>query len=102
MKQLNLNFQHCFPSHIELSDVEKSNISYLSFPDSNTGCVGDTQYYFRIKKSYSSELQSKYAKYLQCKECPPVLLVSFFILFNFVVFKFLQAVLRYIILNTGI
>lgn len=26
-----------------------SNICYLSFPDSNSGCMGDTQFHFRTK-----------------------------------------------------
>lgn len=41
------------PSHYVLSDSEKSNISYLSFPDSNSGCMGDTQFHFRIRCSGS-------------------------------------------------
>lgn len=40
-----------FPDDIVLSDREKSNICYLSFPDSNSGCMGDTQYFFRTRYS---------------------------------------------------
>lgn len=39
-----------YPEHVALSDKERSNISYLSFPDSNSGCMGDTQYCFRIRR----------------------------------------------------
>lgn len=28
---------------------QKSNICYLAFPDSNSGCMGDTQFYFRTR-----------------------------------------------------
>jgi hypothetical protein len=31
--------------------MEKTNICYLAFPDSNSGCMGDTQYHFRIRSS---------------------------------------------------
>ena len=37
-----------YPGHIILSEKEKMNICYLSFPDSNSGCMGDTQFHFRI------------------------------------------------------
>ncbi|XP_023722839.1 protein DENND6A isoform X3 [Cryptotermes secundus] len=40
-----------YPSHIKLSEQEKSNICYLAFPDSNSGCMGDTQFHVRIRQS---------------------------------------------------
>ncbi|XP_007908989.1 DENN/MADD domain containing 6Aa isoform X2 [Callorhinchus milii] len=40
-----------YPSHAKLSDKEKTSICYLSFPDSNSGCLGDTQFCFRIRQS---------------------------------------------------
>ncbi|XP_065909564.1 protein DENND6B-like isoform X2 [Dysidea avara] len=39
------------PKDYPLSEKEKSNICYLAFPDSNSGCLGDTQFHFRIKCS---------------------------------------------------
>jgi len=42
-----------FPEHVELSEKERMNICYLSFPDSNTGCMGDTQFHFRIRSNSS-------------------------------------------------
>jgi hypothetical protein len=38
------------PSHVKLTQAEKSNICYMSFPDSNSGFLGDTQYHFRLKQ----------------------------------------------------
>jgi len=38
-----------YPGHVKLTDKEKTNICYLSFPDSNSGCMGDTQFHFRIR-----------------------------------------------------
>ncbi|XP_078517693.1 protein DENND6A isoform X1 [Lissotriton helveticus] len=40
-----------YPEHAKLTDKEKSNICYLSFPDSNSGCLGDTQFCFRFRQS---------------------------------------------------
>ncbi|XP_012944866.1 protein DENND6B isoform X3 [Aplysia californica] len=39
-----------YPGHVKLTDKEKMNICYLSFPDSNSGCMGDTQFHFRIRQ----------------------------------------------------
>ncbi|KAH9520916.1 Protein dennd6a [Dermatophagoides farinae] len=38
-----------YPKHAQLTEKEMSNICYLSFPDSNSGCMGDTQFHFRTK-----------------------------------------------------
>ncbi|KAM6062321.1 protein DENND6A isoform 2-T2 [Chlamydotis macqueenii] len=40
-----------YPPHSKLTDKEKTNICYLSFPDSNSGCLGDTQFCFRFRRS---------------------------------------------------
>ncbi|XP_014782482.2 protein DENND6A isoform X4 [Octopus bimaculoides] len=39
-----------YPGHVKLTEKEKMNICYLSFPDSNSGCMGDTQFHFRIRQ----------------------------------------------------
>ncbi|XP_032973978.1 protein DENND6B isoform X2 [Rhinolophus ferrumequinum] len=39
-----------YPSDFRLTDKEKSSICYLSFPDSHSGCLGDTQFSFRIRQ----------------------------------------------------
>ncbi|KAK2194231.1 hypothetical protein NP493_1g03008 [Ridgeia piscesae] len=39
-----------YPSHVKLTEKEKTSICYLSFPDSNSGCMGDTQFHFRIRQ----------------------------------------------------
>lgn len=59
-----------FPEHHTLTDKEKLNICYLSFPDSNTGCMGDTQFHFRIRcdskqKSSSKQLDAALKKDMQ-------------------------------------
>ena len=44
-----------YPEHFFLSDVERSSICYLAFPDSNTGCMGDTQFHFRIRSTFRAK-----------------------------------------------
>ncbi|XP_073969461.1 protein DENND6B [Rhodnius prolixus] len=38
-----------YPSSAKLSEEDKTNICYLAFPDSNSGCMGDTQFHFRFR-----------------------------------------------------
>lgn len=38
-----------YPPHIRLAESERSNICYLAFPDSNSGCMGDTQFHIRLR-----------------------------------------------------
>ncbi|XP_055690004.1 protein DENND6B [Lutzomyia longipalpis] len=37
------------PPQVALSERERSNICYLAFPDSNSGCMGDTEYHVRLR-----------------------------------------------------
>lgn len=62
---------------MKLSDVEKANISYLAFPDSNSGCMGDTQYCFRIRRTSLSNERVTSNDYLYSKDCPVTLMVNF-------------------------
>jgi hypothetical protein len=41
-------------SHVKLTPNECSNICYMSFPDSNSGFLGDTQFHFRLKQDEMS------------------------------------------------
>lgn len=38
-----------YPKHVTLSEQEKTNLCYLAFPDSNSGCMGDTQFHIRLR-----------------------------------------------------
>ncbi|CAG7664882.1 unnamed protein product [Allacma fusca] len=49
--ELGQTLETIYPSHVKLSEEEKSNVCYLSFPDSNSGCMGDTQFHFRIRNA---------------------------------------------------
>uniref|UniRef100_A0A9J7X769 DENN/MADD domain containing 6B n=1 Tax=Cyprinus carpio carpio TaxID=630221 RepID=A0A9J7X769_CYPCA len=40
-----------YPHDVKLTEKEKTSICYLSFPDSYSGCLGDTQFSFRLRQS---------------------------------------------------
>ncbi|XP_053572599.1 protein DENND6B-like [Bombina bombina] len=40
-----------YPQNIRITEKEKTSICYLSFPDSYSGCLGDTQFTFRMRRS---------------------------------------------------
>uniref|UniRef100_A0A672R192 Protein DENND6B-like n=1 Tax=Sinocyclocheilus grahami TaxID=75366 RepID=A0A672R192_SINGR len=40
-----------YPQDVKLTEKEKTSICYLSFPDSYSGCLGDTQLSFRLRQS---------------------------------------------------
>ena len=40
-----------YPSSVVLTEQEKTNISYLAFPDSNSGCMGDSIYHVKLRVS---------------------------------------------------
>ncbi|XP_013855668.1 protein DENND6B [Austrofundulus limnaeus] len=40
-----------YPQDVRLTEKEKTSICYLSFPDSYSGCLGDTQFTFRLRQS---------------------------------------------------
>ncbi|KAG4079486.1 hypothetical protein HA402_005183 [Bradysia odoriphaga] len=44
-----------YPPHVKLGEQEKTNICYLAFPDSNSGCMGDTQFHVRLRVAPATE-----------------------------------------------
>nr|SVE94134.1 EOG090X031T [Simocephalus serrulatus] len=75
--------EEIYPSHVTLSEQDKTSICYLAFPDSNSGCMGDTQFHFRIRQnsadlsnggsqvdlSSSNGIPKSHSRYNQL--CPP-------------------------------
>lgn len=59
--------EHIYPSSAALSDTERSNICYLAFPDSNSGCMGDTKFHISLRTN--SPLTSQLRAYN--RECQP-------------------------------
>ncbi|KAJ8955330.1 hypothetical protein NQ318_003423 [Aromia moschata] len=49
--ELGQALESVFPRHVSLSKQETSNICYLAFPDSNSGCMGDTTFIIRLRNS---------------------------------------------------
>jgi Stabilization of polarity axis len=41
--------EHVYPPSAVLTDTEKTNICYLAFPDSNSGCLGDTKFHISLR-----------------------------------------------------
>ncbi|XP_017297652.1 protein DENND6B isoform X3 [Kryptolebias marmoratus] len=45
-----------YPQKVKLTEKEKTSICYLSFPDSYSGCLGDTQFTFRLRQSVGRQV----------------------------------------------
>ncbi|CAF1408095.1 unnamed protein product [Adineta steineri] len=82
--ELGQSIEYLLPNHCKLSDKEKLNLSYLSFPDTNSTCLGDFQYHFRINHE-SSNLTTYYQYYNST--VPAALQVDNNILFGYVNFR---------------
>lgn len=52
--ELGQNLEKLYPLGISLEQEDVKHISFLSFPDSNTGCTGDSTFSFRIRSSTGS------------------------------------------------
>ncbi|XP_053689239.1 protein DENND6 homolog [Sabethes cyaneus] len=62
-----------YPKHVTLSEQEKMNICYLAFPDSNSGCMGDSQFHIRLRVSPGSESSALGAEHREFNyHCLPV------------------------------
>jgi len=72
--ELGQALEFVYPQHVELSNSEKNNICYLAFPDSNSGCMGDTEYCFRIRRSSIAARNFSSADFTLTKDCPATLL----------------------------
>ncbi|CAF3865646.1 unnamed protein product [Adineta steineri] len=81
--ELGQSIELLLPNHCKLTDKEKLNLSYLSFPDANSTFLGDTQYHFRIK--HESTLPTYYQYYNSI--VPPALQVDNNSLFGYVHFR---------------
>ncbi|CAH0391180.1 unnamed protein product [Bemisia tabaci] len=68
-----------------LSEEDQTNICYLAFPDSNSGCMGDTQFHFRIRQTSGAELSEEHVAYNN--KCPPYLQVHRAYFYGYVFFR---------------
>ncbi|KAL0268699.1 UNVERIFIED_CONTAM: hypothetical protein PYX00_010530 [Menopon gallinae] len=78
-----------YPLHVQMTEQEKTNICYLAFPDSNSGCMGDTRFHFRLRASPQSGKHSNLtAAHLQYNEkCLPTLQANPAYYYGFVYFR---------------
>lgn len=78
-----------FPTHVKLTEAERSNICYLSFPDSNSGCMGDTQFHFRIRHTPSKldMMENPQFSKMYNSKCPPALQVDHNYILGYVYFR---------------
>jgi hypothetical protein len=81
--ELGQSIELLLPNHCKLTDKERLNLSYLSFPDANSTFLGDTQYHFRIR--HESNLPTYYQHYNSI--VPPALQVDQNSLFGYVHFR---------------
>ena len=82
--ELGQSIELLLPKHCKLTEKEKSNLSYLSFPDTNSTSLGDFQYHFRI--SHESPHLSAFYQYYN-SIVPPALQVEQNSLFGYVNFR---------------
>jgi hypothetical protein len=82
--ELGQSIELLLPNHCKLTEKEKLNLSYLSFPDTNSTSLGDFQYHFRIHHELSN-LSTYYQYYNSI--VPPALQVNQNSLFGYVNFR---------------
>lgn len=69
-----------------LSKQEASSICYLAFPDSNSGCMGNTAFSVRLKQSSAPTALSETHTYYN-KTCPPCLQIQLGYYWGYVYFR---------------
>ncbi|XP_072027422.1 protein DENND6A-like isoform X2 [Amphiura filiformis] len=84
--ELGQALEYSYPGHVKLTEKEKMNICYLSFPDSNSGCMGDTQFNFRIRQC-QSRTQSHHRSQTYDKNSPNILQSDVAHFYGFVYFR---------------
>lgn len=80
------SLQSVYPRHVCLSKQEATSICYLAFPDSNSGCMGDTYFTVRLKQGPGNTTLSK-AHAAYNKKCSASLEVQPGYLWGYVYFR---------------
>ncbi|KAK9890143.1 hypothetical protein WA026_008949 [Henosepilachna vigintioctopunctata] len=84
--ELGQALESIFPSDVTLSKQETSNICYLAFPDSNSGCMGDTNFIIRLHSSpLNRNLKKEHIVYNH--KCSSILQIDPAFLWGFVYFR---------------
>ncbi|KAM7350070.1 protein DENND6B [Cochliomyia hominivorax] len=63
-----------YPTDFIPTEQEVTNICYMAFPDSNSGCMGDTKFHMRLRMSPDTS-RTVNSNQFRCynSDCPPVL-----------------------------
>lgn len=86
MGPLMILLQGIYPRHVTLTKQEVSNICYLAFPDSNSGCMGDTTFVIRLPNSPGKNTRrNEHVQYNN--KCTPVLQIHSSYYWGFVYFR---------------
>ena len=91
--ELGQAIESVYPGHVELSEIDKTNICYLAFPDSNSGVMGDSQFHFRVRlspgnktnKGHMNQANKIHSEYN--RKCPTTIAFDPNFLFGFTYFR---------------
>ncbi|XP_018566710.1 protein DENND6A [Anoplophora glabripennis] len=84
--ELGQALESVFPRHVSLSKQETSNICYLAFPDSNSGCMGDTTFIIRLQNTQGEKnLKEEHNNYNS--KCPTSLQIDGSYYWGYVYFR---------------
>nr|XP_046235664.1 protein DENND6B isoform X1 [Scatophagus argus] len=75
-----------YPQDVKLTEKEKTSICYLSFPDSYSGCLGDTQFSFRLRQSVGRRA-SRFREDVYDRDAPVTLQTEVSHFFGYVYFR---------------
>lgn len=78
-----------YPNQTQMPEQDKANICYLAFPDSNSGCMGDTKFNFRLRASpvHGQQVGLSVVHKLYNETCLPTLLANSGYYYGFVYFR---------------
>lgn len=68
-----------------MTEQEISNICYSAFPDSNSGCMGDTKFVIRLPTKSKRDFNSEHVNYNM--KCPPALKIDEGYIWGYVYFR---------------
>uniref|UniRef100_A0A1B6CG68 UDENN domain-containing protein n=1 Tax=Clastoptera arizonana TaxID=38151 RepID=A0A1B6CG68_9HEMI len=84
--ELGQDMELVFPTSTNLKEEDKTNICYLAFPDSNSGCMGDTKFHIRLRQAPGGpNLLPNHLQYNQ--KCPVFLQADASFYYGFVYFR---------------
>ncbi|XP_050519081.1 protein DENND6A isoform X2 [Diabrotica virgifera virgifera] len=84
--ELGQALENVFPRHVNLTKQEISNVCYLAFPDSNSGCMGDTNFIIRLQNNQGTKnLRNEHHNYNA--KCPTALQVDGSYYWGYVYFR---------------